>query len=401
MQNRILVVGTGPVGLLAALALSDQGFPVLLAGPAPNREDRRTTAVMMPGLRFLGTLGVDEALKAAGAPLRAMRILDGTSRLLRSPPVTFRAGEIGEDAFGWNIPNQHLIQVLDDAVSAEPRIERRAALVSRWNLGEDRAVAEFADGTTAEASLVVAADGRTSPAREAAGISVRGATLPQTAMVLSFAHSRDHNFTSTEFHGESGPFTQVPLPGRRSSLVWVERPRRAAQLSALSDDELAELIGSRMQSMLGDVSVEPGRQLFPLSTMSPSRYGARRVALVGEAAHTIPPIGAQGFNLGIRDVRQLMDILAGERGDAGAPAVLERYDAARRFEVMSRSAGVNLLNGSLLSSLLPVQAARSLGLAALSRIAPLRALLMREGLETGSGFRASLPGGVKARRLPF
>lgn len=382
----VLVAGTGPIGLIAALALARAGHRVLLAGPRPGSADRRTTALMRPSLEALARLGLAEALESAGEPLRTMRIVDATARLVRSPTVTFNAAEIDAPYFGLNVANAKLLEILLAAVDAEPLVERRETVVASWTPMADRVAARFEDGGTADALLVVAADGRASPAREAAGIAGHRRTLPQTALVVNFAHTRDHNSVSTEFHTPTGPFTQVPLEGRRSSLVWVERPERAAELAAMDDASLSRLIEDRMDSMLGRVTVEDGRQTYPLIEFTPQRYGRSRIALVGEAAHVFPPIGAQGMNLGIRDVTDLVDCLGAATADPGADAVLSAYERRRRPDVLMRSNAVNLLNRSLLSDFLPAQLARSAGLEALRRFAPLRAFAMREGLSPGSGF---------------
>ena len=385
---QILVAGTGPAGLIAALALARAGFAVTLAGPEASVADGRTTALMNPALAVLERIGVLEKVAPRAAPLRLMRIVDATQRLIRSPTATFRASEIGEERFGLNMPNAVLNAALAEAVSAEPGIEWRRALVEDWHLGPDRATALLADGSEISASLAVAADGRLSPARRAAGIEVSSRSLPQAALVLNFSHRSEHGFASTEFHTETGPFTQVPLPGNRSSLVWVVRPETAAELAALDDDALSLRVEERMQSMLGRVRVEGGRQIYPLSTATPRRFAARRVALVGEAAHVFPPIGAQGLNLGIRDVADLAAVAVLHREDPGTPAALAAYDARRRPDILARTNAVNLLNRSLLSGMLPAQMARGAGLALLGGFGPLRTLFMREGLHPGSGFSA-------------
>ncbi|MGP2492551.1 UbiH/UbiF family hydroxylase [Mesorhizobium sp. PUT5] len=384
----VLVAGTGPAGLVAALALSRAGFKVTLAGPETATGDGRTTALMNPALAMLDRIGVLEAVKRQAAPLKVMRIIDATQRLIRSPTVTFRASEIGEEQFGMNMPNAVLNKVLAEAVSAEPGIEWRKALVEAWDLGGEQAVATLADGSTVSASLAVAADGRLSPARRAAGIEISSHSYPQAALVLNFSHRSEHGFISTEFHTGTGPFTQVPLPGNRSSLVWVVKPETAEQLKALDAAALSLRIEEGMQSMLGRVSVEGGRQIYPLSTSTPRRFAARRVALIGEAAHVFPPIGAQGLNLGIRDVSDLVAIAGLHREDPGTPAALAAYDARRRPDILARTNAVNLLNRSLLSDMLPAQVVRSAGLALLGGFGPLRALFMREGLRPGSGFSA-------------
>jgi 2-octaprenyl-6-methoxyphenol hydroxylase len=391
----ILVAGSGPAGLIAALGLAHAGFGVTLVGPEPAGKDNRTTALMNPALAMLDRCGVLETVRAQAAPLRMMRIVDATPRLIRSPTVTFRASEIGEEQFGLNMPNAVLVPALADAVRLRPEIDWRPTMVAAWDLGAHAAVATLADGSTASAALAVAADGRLSPAREAAGISARVHTYPQSALVLNFAHRSDHGFISTEFHTETGPFTQVPLPGgRRSSLVWVIRPETAEELAALGEAALSARVEEQMQSMLGRVTVEPGRQVYPLSAVSSLRFAANRVALVGEAAHVFPPIGAQGLNLGIRDIDDLIRIASENRADPGSPKALAAYDFKRRPDILARSGAVNLLNRSLLSDMLPAQVARGAGLGALGTFAPLRAFFMREGLKPGSGF-AALAGGLR------
>ncbi len=389
-QPSIVIAGSGPAGLAAALGLSRLGLPLTLVGPAPGQGDRRTTALMRPALTLLDELGVLGSLAAKAAPLKTMRIVDATARLIRSPVTTFRAAEIGEEHFGLNIPNRDLNAALEEAVLARPGIDWRRTLVETWIPMAEAIEATLPDGSSVVAALAVAADGRLSPAREAAGIATSTRSYPQSAFVLNFAHSRDHGFISTEFHTETGPFTQVPLPGKRSSLVWVVGPETAAELDGLDDAVLSRRVEDRMQSMLGRVSVEPGRQIYPLNATLPVRFAGNRVALVGEAAHVFPPIGAQGLNLGLRDVAELIRIVSEFRDDPGSPAALSAYDGRRRPDILARAAAVNVLNMSLLSDMLPAQLARSAGLGLVGGFAPLRALFMREGLQPGSGFRAML-----------
>lgn len=382
----ILVAGAGPVGMIAALALARSGFNTVLAGPRAPSDDRRTTAVMAPSLAFLSSLGLQDTVFDGAAPLATMRIIDATRRLIRSPTVTFHAAEIGETRFGLNIPNTSLNAALERAVAGEPAIRRIEQPVSSWVLSDSAAEATLDNGDRISAQLAMAADGRNSPARAAAGIRTHRRDLPQAAFVLSFAHERPHGGCSTEFHTEDGPFTQVPLPGNRSSLVWVTKPENARAMLELDDTALALRVEAQMQSMLGKVTLERGRQIYPLAEISASTAGKSRVALAGEAAHVIPPIGAQGLNLGIRDVEDLTAVAVQHRTDPGAPAALDAYARRRSTDIAARSGLVNLLNRSLLSSLLPAQIARSAGLSAMRNIGPLRNLAMREGLRPGSGF---------------
>lgn len=379
----IAVIGGGLAGSIAAIALARGGRRVALVAPAPQYEDRRTTALMDQSIRMMERLGLWETVRPEAAPLTTMQIIDGTNRLLRAPVVAFRSAEIGLDAFGYNMPNSALLKVLSEAVAAEPNITRFPATAEHIVFGPDKVTITLDGGESVETDFIAGADGRKSKVRESAGVDVRTWSYPQTAIVLNFAHGLPHRNTSTEFHGESGPFTQVPLPGQRSSLVWVVDPKQAERLLSLSAEELSLAVETRMQSMLGKVTVEEGVQAWPLSGMTAKRYGKGRAAFIGEAGHAFPPIGAQGLNLSLRDISALEDILCDRTGrpidaDAG-----DRFDAKRRVDVISRTASVDLLNRSLLSSLLPVQMLRAAGLQVLSSVAPLRHLVMQEGVAPG------------------
>ncbi len=384
----ILVAGTGPVGMASALLAAHAGFSVTLLGPAPNEDDRRTTAVMMPGLDLLAPFELKEAVRKDSAPLKAMRIIDGSSRLIRSPTVTFRAEEIGEDAFGYNIPNRILNRTLMDRVAAST-ITWHRGVIDHWNFAADAVRVRSGDDLFA-AKLAIAADGRNSPARAAAGIATFTHPYPQTAVVCEFAHTRPHHHISTEFHTETGPLTLVPLPGMRCGLVWIVRPHEAEELLALDDDVFARRLEDRMQSMLGAITLESERQSWPMTTVTARRLSAARLALVGEAAHVFPPIGAQGLNLGLRDVRNLIKVISAAHDDPGALPVMERYARERRPDILQHTGAVHALNTSLLTGFLPVQMLRAAGLQTLASVAPLRNAAMAEGLVPGDGPRALL-----------
>jgi 2-octaprenyl-6-methoxyphenol hydroxylase len=376
------VVGAGPAGLTAAIALADAGIETaLIARKAPA--DHRTSARLAGSVAALDTLGVWSHCVAEAAPLRVMRIVDATARLIRAPEVRFAAAEIGLDAFGHNIENRHLVAALEArAATLEGlvRIEDDAAAVET---GADGATVTLKNGDVVTARLVVGADGRRSLCRAAAGIESRGRSYPQTALTFNLAHTRPHQDTSTEFHTEAGPFTLVPLPGHRSSLVCVTGPHDAEQLQSLDETALSAEIERRSHSLLGKVSIEPGRGVFPLAVETVRAFGASRIALVGEAAHLVPPIGAQGLNLGLRDAATIGEMVVTARregGDIGDDGLLARYDTLRRADVQSRTLAVDLLNRTLLTDFLPLQSARGLGLYLLDRVGPLRRAAMREGV---------------------
>ncbi|MHB0950337.1 MAG: UbiH/UbiF family hydroxylase [Allorhizobium sp.] len=400
MKNfEIAVVGAGLAGSIAALALAREGRSVALVAPTRHFADQRTTALMDQSISFMESLGLWEEIRPSAAALSTMQIIDGTKRLLRAPVVAFRSAEIGLDAFGYNIPNEALIAVLEKTVAAEDNITCIAAAAHMIDVGRDGISITLDNGELVTADFVVGADGRKSKTRESAGVGVRTWSYPQTAVVLNFSHTLPHRNVSTEFHGESGPFTQVPLPGMRSSLVWVVEPKEAERLLALSTEELSREVETRMQSMLGKVTVEDGVQAWPLSGMTASRFGKGRAAFIGEAAHAFPPIGAQGLNLSLRDVMALIEILCAQVDRPIHPDAGDEFDRRRRVDVVSRTASVDILNRSLLSGFLPIQMMRAAGLHLLSGFAPLRNLVMREGVEPGRGFGA-LPSFLKEKLRP-
>ncbi len=228
--------------------------------------------------------------------------------------VDFEASEIDQDAFGYNVPNADLAAKLELNLADQTSLDRIEHSVEHCETTDDGIVLHLSNGENIIASVAVAADGRNSLLRECAGIETRSWSYPQVALVTNLTHTLPHNGISTEFHTETGPFTQVPLPAtpgskHRSSLVWVVDPTEVDGILALDMETVGRRIENRMQSMLGAVTVEKPLQSFPLSGMTATRFAANRVALVGEASHVFPPIGAQGFNLGVRDGVSFAEIL--------------------------------------------------------------------------------------------
>ncbi len=212
--------------------------------------------------------------------------------------------------------------------------------------------------------------------------------LPQSAVALNLSHTRPHHEISVEFHTESGPFTLVPLPGLRSSLVWVCRPEDAERIRTASDEVLGLEIEQKSHSILGETRANGRRGIFPLSVELADNFAARRVVLVGESGHVLPPIGAQGLNLGIRDAAEIARLVGEARAtgaDAGGEKVLEAYDQTRGGDIRSRALAVEMLGRSLLSGFLPIHLARGAGLELASRVPILRKSLMRGGLGRSAG----------------
>lgn len=387
------VIGAGPAGLATAISLATAGCNTVLAGPAhasnPARPDTRTTALLQASVQLLRNTGVWSHCENKAAALNAIRMIDDTGRLLRAPEILFECSELGGEPFGYNIANTALVAALYERARELPNLSLVAtAGATSIEPGSDAVAVTLAEGTVLNARLVAGADGRKSICRTAAQIGTTDWRYPQMALAFNFSHSEPHENCSSEFHRQAGPFTTVPLPGDRSSLVWVETPAEAQRLMELPDSGVIAVMEQRLHGLLGAVTGIGPRAAFPLAGMIVNRYAANRIALVGEAAHVIPPIGAQGLNLGFRDAAALADHAgkAIDKGaDPGSSSAMRGYDMARRADVGTRTITVDLLNRSLISGFLPLQTARGIGLHILRAAGPLRRFLMREGLSPQVG----------------
>lgn len=378
-----IVVGGGPAGLAAACLLARAGVGcAVIAGDEQAKADPRTVALMVPALGILSDLGLwPGVLIDISAPLQKLRLVDDTGSLIAAPETVFEARELDLGAFGWNIPLTALIAALRDRAS-----ELGAAVIPG---NATRATAQSMHVEIATASetyrtpVAIAADGRTSLLREAAHIPTRNWSYDQAAIATSFAHSAPHNGVSTEYHRPGGPFTTVPLPGNRSSLVWMDRPETVTRFMALGDRDIASEIQLATHGELGRISEVGPRRSFPMAGLIAQSFGRNRIMLVGETAHVVPPIGAQGLNMSLRDGAAAARLIAEARAganDPGAPDVLARYDRERRADVLPRQSVIDTMNRSLLLGMLPLDAGRAIGLAALKSFAPLRQFVMRRGL---------------------
>jgi len=379
----VAVIGGGPAGLSAAIALAEGGAKTALIARRAPYADNRTTALLGGSVDFLRGLDVWRRCSDHAAPLQSMRLVDDTGRLIRAPEVRFSADEIGLDAFGYNIENRLLIAALEERAGEIAGLARFDDEADTIKPGDDSVLIHTAQEKSLSAKLVAGADGRHSLCREAAGIEVRRRELGQSALTFNVRVSRPHRNMSTEFHTPHGPCVFVPLPGERCSVVWVLTPKEAERLIALSDDELADAAERQSHSILGRLGLEPGRHLFPLTIERPAQFAKARIALVGEAAHVIPPIGAQGLNMGLRDAADVADIVreaTASSEDPGSLQALKRYNSARHPDVLTRTFAIDVANRSLLSDFLPMQSLRAAGLHLIGSIGPLRRLAMREGL---------------------
>ena len=387
-QIDIAVVGAGPTGLAVALALAHVGARVSLIGTPPlseskHRLDTRTAALLESSVEMLKALGVWEHVCAHAAPLKAIRILDDSGGLLRAPEVEFRASELGLEAFGYNIANSVLVEALYRRAAAGP-VAIQPSNVSRIAFSPSHAALASEQGSPVLARLVVGADGRHSLCRKEAHIAASESSYGQGAVATSFAHGDPHRGGSIELHRQGGSVTTVPLADpNASSLIWIGETAEVDGLMALDALNFGKQLDRRLGGLLGRIGEVGLRAHFPVRALAADSLVGHRTALVGEAAHVLPPIGAQGLNLSLRDAATLADCVGAaleEGRDPGGDDVLSAYDRARKLDVLTRTVGIDLLSRSLLSGFLPLQAARGLLSHGLNALAPLRRLVMRIGM---------------------
>ena len=348
--------------------------------PPQPAEDPRTVALMQPSIQLLRYLDIwPGSLEAQTAPLRKLRIIDDTGSLLVAPNLEFDSQELNLEAFGWNIPLGLLLPALRKRAEDLGVTFIEATATGARSSG-DAIHITLSNATEISASLCLAADGANSAMRKAAGIATDTWSYDQTAIATSFAHSMGHDNVSTEYHKSAGPFTTVPLPENRSSLVWMERPARAEALMAMGDKELAAEIQIETHGELGLISNLGPRKSFPMKGLTARQFAKDRVILIGEAAHVVPPIGAQGLNMSLRDAALAADLILASK-DAGSDSLMAEYNALRRAEVLPRQQLIDLMNKSLLLGLLPLEGARALSLSALHYVGPLKRFIMEHGLQ--------------------
>jgi 2-octaprenyl-6-methoxyphenol hydroxylase len=378
LQHDFAVVGGGPVGLSTALGLAHAGHTVALIAPKASAFDSgRTAALMAPALEMLAQWLPIETLDAIGATLDGIRIIDVTGALFRAPTVTFRASEIGLDRFGLNLPNDKLVAALTVHAEKAKSINWYDAKFDTFASSSSGHTVTLSNGSSISARAIIGADGKASAVRDLADIKVNRWSYQQSALTFHVRHERDHLDISTEFHTREGPFTLVPLENGQSSVVWMMKQEKAQDRLAMEPSLFMREAQQTCQAILGRMTLASERALIPMTGLAAATLAKGTIALIGEAAHAFPPIGAQGLNLGMRDLRDLLKALSQERDFAQA---FSRYAAMRRNDVAVRTTAVDAMNRSLLAGFLPVDALRSLGMSAIAAVAPLRRAVMRAGI---------------------
>ena len=389
----ILISGGGVAGLTAAAAFGSAGFRVVCVDPAPPvteeaeaGADLRTTAFLQPARRVLEAAGIWPRIAPRGAALRIMRIVDAGGEAPEPRIVTdFDAAEIGEEPFGWNFPNWLLRRESVARLAELPNVDFRPGTATRSVLTrEAEARVTLSDGAQVSARLLIAADGRASPVREAVGIGVTTMRYGQKALAFAVTHPVPHHDVSTEIHRSGGPFTLVPLPDRgglpSSAVVWMERGPEALRLAALPVAAFEAEMLARSAGLLGPLTLVTGRSVWPIVSQIADRFDGERTALLAEAAHVVPPIGAQGLNMSLADLACLLDLATAAPDGLGERAMLAAYHRRRWPEVKARVMGIDLLNRTSMLAARPLRDLRAGLLNALYSVAPVRQTLMRAGL---------------------
>lgn len=393
IDTDILVSGGGVAGLTAAAAFASAGFRVICTDPTPpvtERDaagaDQRTTAFLHPSIPVLQAAGLWQRLEPHAAPLQIMRIIDAGGPT-PEPRITkdFDAAEISDQPFGWNLPNWLLRREMVARLAELPGVTFLPGLATaRLMTREAQALATLSDGTTVAARLVVAADGRASTVREAAGIAVKTIRYGQKALAFATTHPIPHQNVSTEIHRSGGPFTLVPLPDRdgrpSSAVVWMETGPEVQRLAALPVPAFEAEINARSCGILGPLTLVSPRGVWPIISQIAARMSAERVALIAEAAHVVPPIGAQGLNMSLADLAALLDLATANPADLGSRAMLDAYHRKRHLEVQARVTGIDALNRASMLGDPALRDLRAAALNALYSLAPVRRTLMKAGL---------------------
>ncbi|MGZ2257033.1 UbiH/UbiF family hydroxylase [Roseobacter sp. A03A-229] len=389
----IFISGGGIAGLTAAAAFGTAGFDVICVDPAPPITDReadgadmRTTAMLQPARQVLAAAGLWERLADHASPLQIMRIVDAggpepEARLTKD----FNASDVSELPFGWNLPNWLLRREIVARLAELPNVTFHSGVAANSLFTREReARVGLTDGSRIRAQLVVAADGRNSPMREAAGIAVRTTRYGQKALAFAVTHPIPHENVSTEVHRTGGPFTLVPLPDHEglpsSAVVWMDDGALAQARYEMEVPAFEAEMTERSCHLFGPLTLASRRTLWPIISQQAERLSGERIALIAEAAHVVPPIGAQGLNMSLADTSTLLHLTQARPDDLGDQTMLDAYHKARYGDITLRVQGIDLLNRASQVRAPLLRDARATALNALYSMGPVRRTLMQMGL---------------------
>ncbi len=384
LHSDVVIAGGGAVGLSLAVALKAgaPGLSVTLVDIAPvgtPPRDERASAISAAARKMFETLGLWGEFAPAAQPIVAMDITDSRGQD-RVRPVLL-SFEPGEGTLGHMVPNGLLHGTLQRAATEAGVMLLGSSEVRDFAAGPGRIAITLGDGRAMSASLLVAADGGRSKLRALAGIPVLSWAYKQSAIVTTVEHDKDHHGRAVEHFLPSGPFAILPLPGKRSSLVWTEPETEAPRLLALAEAEFTTELERRFGYRLGAVRPIGKRQAFPLSLLLARSFVAPRFALAGDAAHVIHPVAGQGLNLGLKDAAALAEAVVDAHRlglDIGQGSVLERYAAWRRFDTVRMAVATDAFNRLFSNDNPLLRLARDLGLGVVDRLTELKGLFAAE-----------------------
>ena len=392
ITSDIVISGGGVAGLTAAAAFGTAGFNIVIVDPAIpvtnaafEGADLRTTAFLQPAKAFLEQAGLWDKLAPFATPLQVMRIADvsGDSDGQARVSADFDAADISDKPFGWNLPNWLLRREMLARLKELPNVEFHAgtgfvSVLPR----ETEALVMLTGGLQVRTKLLIGADGRFSPVREAVNIGAKTNRYGQKAITFAVTHPSPHDNVSTEIHRSGGPFTFVPLPDHDgepcSAVVWMEDGTEVKRLMALSDEEFESEAMTRSAALYGSLKLATRRMSWPIISQIADRMSGPRTALVAEAAHVMPPIGAQGLNMSLADLSTLLEL--SREHDLGSRDMLDAYHNARHTDVKLRVNGIDALNRASMSGSPAFQQLRVAGIKALYEAKPVRRGLMKLGL---------------------
>lgn len=401
-KRDLLILGGGLVGMTLALAAARKGLSSHVVDRADPAEltaegfDGRASAISTASWNLFANIGLAERLEPHGCPIASIAVTDG----MKPGRIDFEP-KPDEGSLGRMFANRELRLALFEAASTEPLIAWHAkAEVSGRERGEHGVSARLADGTELSAALMVAAEGRSSPTREEAGIAVARWDYRHRAIIVGLTHEKPHDGVAWEIFYPPGPFALLPLldgadGSHRSALVWTVAEADAAGVLALSERAFVAEVEKRMHGIFGSIALEGARSSYPLGFHHTARITAPRLALVGDAGHGLHPIAGQGLNVGLRDVGALVEVLADgmrlglDPGDAQLLARYERWRGLDTFMVALATDGLTRLFG--IPGKLP-SAVRRLGMGAVQRMPPLKRWFMDEARGTSGALPALLKG---------
>ena len=392
METDVFIAGAGLAGSIAALSYSKAGRNVIVADPfiySDNPQvDYRTTAYLQPAKLFLESLGIWEAIEDSAMPLEVMKIIDSSSvkngDIIKSQKE-FKSAEISDLPFGWNVKNSLMRTALKQLIDQQSNCKLITAssaidLVCR----DSMAYVKLSSGKTVKAKLVIAADGRNSILRQKAGISIKTQRFGQKALAFAVTHATPHKNISTEIHNSGGPFTLVPLPDNNgkpsSAIVWMENGEKAKRLFEMETKSFEREMNVRSCNILGPLKLASKRSLWPIISQIADRLYSQRLALIGETAHVVPPIGAQGLNMSIKDIKFLNNLDQKYPDQLGSMDILNEYQKNRIFDIRQRVAGVSALNRISISSNKLVQNVRAFGLENFFQVPAIKHATMKLGM---------------------